>query len=232
MKLYYETSHSLSHHGIKGQKWGVRRFQNKDGTLTAKGKKRYKDTSEDVKSMSNEELQSRINRLRNEQKYIDLTKKSSKISRSADSLKESSDIGSNSVKTNKNISKLKGKDTTSYDLVGNGFKTLSKTASATKKIDKLITEPIHVKKSKEKLTTMTDDELRNIVTRLDLEKQYSDVSRNYRNRGQIKVREIIDVVGDMLAITASATTIAVVGKKLLESKLDTVIPLDDIVLGL
>ena len=31
----------LRHHGIKGQKWGVRRFQNKDGSLTPNGKKRY-----------------------------------------------------------------------------------------------------------------------------------------------------------------------------------------------
>lgn len=31
----------LAHHGILGMKWGVRRFQNKDGTLTAAGKKRY-----------------------------------------------------------------------------------------------------------------------------------------------------------------------------------------------
>ena len=30
----------LYHHGIKGQKWGVRRFQNADGSLTPKGKKR------------------------------------------------------------------------------------------------------------------------------------------------------------------------------------------------
>lgn len=28
----------LSHHGIKGQKWGVRRYQNKDGSLTPEGK--------------------------------------------------------------------------------------------------------------------------------------------------------------------------------------------------
>ena len=28
----------LFHYGVKGQKWGVRRFQNKDGTLTAEGR--------------------------------------------------------------------------------------------------------------------------------------------------------------------------------------------------
>lgn len=31
----------LMHHGIKGQKWGVRRFQNSDGSLTREGQKRY-----------------------------------------------------------------------------------------------------------------------------------------------------------------------------------------------
>lgn len=33
-------SEELYHHGVKGMKWGVRRYQNKDGTLTAAGKKR------------------------------------------------------------------------------------------------------------------------------------------------------------------------------------------------
>lgn len=31
----------LYHHGIKGQRWGVRRYQNPDGSLTAAGQKRY-----------------------------------------------------------------------------------------------------------------------------------------------------------------------------------------------
>lgn len=39
MKIQYETE--LYHHGIKGQKWYVRRFQNADGSYTAAGRKRY-----------------------------------------------------------------------------------------------------------------------------------------------------------------------------------------------
>ena len=35
----------LAHHGVKNQRWGVRRFQNPDGSLTAAGKLRYSDGS-------------------------------------------------------------------------------------------------------------------------------------------------------------------------------------------
>ena len=40
----------LYHFGIKGQRWGVRRFQSPDGTLTAAGKARYKAYKKDFKS--------------------------------------------------------------------------------------------------------------------------------------------------------------------------------------
>lgn len=41
-------SDELCHHGIKGQKWGIRRYQNKDGSLTAAGRKKYLGSDADT----------------------------------------------------------------------------------------------------------------------------------------------------------------------------------------
>lgn len=88
----------LYHWGIKGQKWGVRRYRNEDGSLTEEGKKRYakrvertskirnltgsrntsslkEARSRNIEEMSDQELQRYINRLNLERNYRSLTKK-------------------------------------------------------------------------------------------------------------------------------------------------------------
>lgn len=47
--LFIDSSDSLTHHGVKGQRWGVRRFQNEDGSLTPKGRKHYEKKIEKLK---------------------------------------------------------------------------------------------------------------------------------------------------------------------------------------
>lgn len=72
--------YELYHAGIKGMKWGVRRYQNRDGSLTPAGKKRYSSWSDDAKSaaaikkksvkeMSNAELKKLNERTRLEDEY-------------------------------------------------------------------------------------------------------------------------------------------------------------------
>lgn len=54
---------NLQHHGIKGQKWGVRRFQKKDGSLTPEGKKRYDDDPDERKESKSKDRPSRGKRV-------------------------------------------------------------------------------------------------------------------------------------------------------------------------
>lgn len=48
--IHEYSSEELRHHGIKGMKWGFRRYQNKDGSLTPAGRKRYDKEIESLKS--------------------------------------------------------------------------------------------------------------------------------------------------------------------------------------
>ena len=137
----------LKHYGIKGMKWGVRRFQNKDGSLTADGRKRY--GSEDLKSM-----QKQVNQ------------------------------GKNVVEGVK--------------------KTRAKAA-----------EKQTEKKIRDDLSKMSDQELRDIVNRLNMEERYMQVMKSRDVvTGKSKVDKILDYAGTALTIGGSALSIMVAMKEL------------------
>ena len=100
-------NNELYHHGVKGQKWGVRRYQNPDGSLTPRGKKKYgtrenferhlaskkfrksshklsgiekRKPTKSAKDMTNDELKNRINRLQMEKQYLELNNQISSLS--------------------------------------------------------------------------------------------------------------------------------------------------------
>lgn len=141
------TYDEIKHHGIKGQKWGVRRYQNEDGSLTADGRKRY--GSEDMRNV-----------------------------------KKQVDNGKNVV---------------------DGVKR-SKAKAAEKKTEKKI---------KDDLSQMSDQELRDIVNRLNMEERYMQVMKSRDVQvGKSKADKILDYAGTALTIGSSALSIMIAIKEL------------------
>lgn len=125
----------LNHHGIKGQKWGLRRYQNKDGTLTPAGKKRYAEEME---------------RLKKEEQIL-----------------------KNKQRTKAQLDKLSAKE--------QEIKALKKAAKGKAPDKPEVEKPaanIHESIGKKKVKDMTDDELRALTNRMQLEKNYRDAMKS------------------------------------------------------
>ena len=57
---YIILNGELYHHGVKGMKWGVRRYQNADGSLTAAGKRRKQESENQLDKISEVVLTRRL----------------------------------------------------------------------------------------------------------------------------------------------------------------------------
>lgn len=172
-------SNQLYHWGIKGQKWGVRKYQNKDGSLTPAGKKRYdRDADErgydrtsstgerykvvgEGKKQRNERLNADVDRYVKE----DRERTRTLMNETAGMTRNLKTIADKSIKNNP--------------------------------------------KQKMDLSKMSDKEMRDQINRAMLERQYNDMFAPQKStRGREYLSKTLEVAGDVLAVGVSALSIA------------------------
>lgn len=88
-----EEQDTLCHHGILGQKWGVRRYQNPDGSLTDEGRKRYgKPLSTKIMKAEKKMDPYEVNRLANDKNLLKAAKKNTLLELTKKDLQDSKKV--------------------------------------------------------------------------------------------------------------------------------------------
>lgn len=150
------NNNTLSHHGIKGQQWGRRRYQNPDGTLTALGRKRYAKELEQYKK----EKQILKNKAETQKKLSKLEAAKKEVEELRTASKTKSDSDENSSNTSQTSQQPKKQE-----------------PQISKRKLKKLSKPV----SKRKLRKMSETELQARIDRIDFEKKYSDLSVELKN---------------------------------------------------
>ena len=178
----YLEIRELYHHGIKGQKWGMRRFQNEDGTLTDAGKERYLKTEVVPYHTEDGQLHWKKQTTFDKKQY------------------------------EKDVEDTHG---SIMDIFGAAKSISNETANlaAPKKGSKVV--------NKKDCSKMSDEELRKKVNRLQMERQYGDLTgdNKYVMTGREKAKEVLQTVGALLGIAVSAVTVAGLIHNIRQSKL-------------
>lgn len=203
----------LMHHGILGQKWGIRRFQNEDGTYTELGKKRKRE------SMTDEELRSAIRRTQLERRYAEAKTRPSKV-------KSVFRTGAQAIKTAGKVAGLVGEvssppeegmtkaEKKERDKKRSNLKTASDQLSKAGEAGGNLVGMVNVRKRYD-LSNYSDAELEKLVKRAELEKQYDTaVSDKSFQSGLDTANGILSAVGSTLTIaTASIVLYNMIKKK-------------------
>lgn len=200
----------LIHYGVLGMKWGIRRYQNKDGSLTSSGKKRYSGQSDQINRVK--ERSSRFAKAIklgtntteailkiNKNKYAKKTSRSLKSMSDDDLMKANKrDALETQYKKNRGLENKFSKSSR-FDKVNDTMRMVSDAMNKVQKKYEKISESDTAKKAKK----MSDDDLRKAVNRMNLERQYRDLSKADRESGANYVydrrRETID---DIITITS------------------------------
>ena len=194
----------LKHHGIKGQKWGVRRFQNKDGSLTPAGKKRYDEDGERETKINKKEL------AKTAAVATAGVATGAMVYKNRDSLiKGAKALGkkmSESDSNNENTDNKKEKDR--YKEVTKQLDAADKSLDKFRKNSDDAELKAYEKRVRAEVHGMDDKELQQIINRLNMEERYAQVmvQRHRLERGENATNKILSVAGD--AIAGATTAVA------------------------
>lgn len=197
--MYYETDY-LAHYGVIGMKWGVRRYQNKDGSLTAKGKRHRKQQyAAEARTMNDADLKKSVDRLNMEKQYKDMVSAGGRQTRKLEEASRKAERGS------KVAGALKGENSSAAQLGKSSQSFLKNAAEASRGFDKVKASK---KSSKIDLSHMSDAELRSHINRLQMETRYADLKYEDATRGRKSVGRFLENSANTILVGASAVQLA------------------------
>lgn len=204
-----DTNDELSHAGTKGMKWGVRRYQNPDGSLTELGKKRYSSAKRDV-------MDSARSKAYDEAVKKQLLKDPANVTLAKQKGREASKAATATTKINE--TKLR-KDTFDAAVKNDldATNTVLREGGNAARTASSAVKNLKVKVKRMDLSEMTDKEMRDRIAREQLESQYDSMFNTTRHRvesGRNAVASILDGLGTATTLTASALAIALAVKQL------------------
>ena len=219
--MYYDE---LYHHGIKGQRWGVRRFQNKDGSLTRLGQKR---ADRQAKAAAKEyEKRAARGEYSLDSKFESISGRTVKSGRRRSGPLDGAGAaiaGLAAVTAGaKILSGTKGKGDSAFKPEKKGGspaeKILNNTSSITSSLAKGLGDRSNAKAAKEAnkidLSHASDQEIRDYVNRYNLEKQFRQITAEQYSSGQARTKEMIETIGAVASVGASIAGIIVAYNKI------------------